>query len=70
MNTILQSVLGGLTSWKTTLTGIVGAIAILLHTFGILTLTPEQQATIVAFTVLVIGFLSKDSDKSGKPSNG
>ena len=67
MNWILNTIIGGFTSWKTTLAGIVGALAILLNTMGIFTITPEHQATIVAFCVMLIGWFSKDSTQTGEP---
>lgn len=65
MNFLLQWLLGGLTNWKTTVTAIVGAGAVLLGTFHVITITPEQQGTIIAFALLVIGWFAKDSNSTG-----
>ncbi len=65
MNFLLQWFLGGLTNWKTTVTAIVGAAAVLLGTFHILTITPDQQLTIIAFVMLVVGWFAKDSNSVG-----
>ena len=54
----------GLKSWKTTVTALVGAIAMLVSHFG-LNLGPEVQAIIVSAVIFVIGLLSKDADKTG-----
>ncbi len=67
LNSIVGSILGGFTNWKSSLAGVVAFLALLLHTYGVLEITPTQQATIVAFALLVIGWVSKDSTITGSP---
>lgn len=67
MNRLLEWFIGGLTNWKTTLSAIVGLAAVLLGQLGIVVITPDQQITIVAFFMLVIGWFAKDSNVAGKP---
>lgn len=50
-------------NWKTTITGIVGFAALLLGQLNVIQITPENQQTIVAFVILVIGLLAKDGSK-------
>lgn len=69
MNVFLQWFLGGLTNWKTTVTAIVGAVALILSTFHVITITPEQQATIIAFILLLVGWFAKDSNVAGTPQD-
>lgn len=69
MNKILEMILGGFTSWKTTITAIIGAVAVVLHTLGIFTITPSEQGIIAAFLILVFGWISKDATATGKPSD-
>lgn len=53
-----------LTDWKTTVTGIIGGIAVLLSHFGVI--IPESWQTIlIVIAVAVLGLVSKDS----KPAN-
>jgi hypothetical protein len=54
----------GLKSWKTTITALVGALAMLVSHFG-LNLGPDVQAMIVTAVIFVMGLLSKDADKTG-----
>lgn len=60
---ILQTVLGlGMRNWKTTVTGVVGALAVLVNS-----LTGHQIPTeaIVAVVLFVVGFFAKDAGVSG-----
>jgi hypothetical protein len=66
-NSLLGSFLGGFSSWKSTLAGFVAFLALVLHSRGWIEITPEQQATIVAFALLVIGWVSKDTTVIGRP---
>ena len=50
-------------SWKTTITAIVGGAVWLAGQYGIV-ITPEQSGAVVVVAMMVIGFLSKDADKS------
>ncbi len=67
MNTIINNIIGGFTSWKSTLAGFVAFLALVLHSRGYIEITPEQQATIVAFALLLIGWFSKDTTVAGTP---
>lgn len=67
MNVLLQWLIGGFTSWKTSIAGVVGAIVVLLNSWGVIVITPEQQGTIIAFILLVIGWFAKDANKTGTP---
>lgn len=70
MKNIFDWFLGGFTSWKTTLAGLIGAIFLLLHNvLGYPIVTTDQLATVVAFIVFVIGYFSKDSNAVGKPTD-
>lgn len=61
MNWIIDLIRGGLTNPKTTVTAIVGAIFMLLSTFGIVEITPEQKDAVVVVLLLVIGWLAGDA---------
>ncbi len=67
-NSFFGSLFGGFTNWKTTLASVVGFIALLLHAhYSAVNIDAAQQATIVAFIVLVVGWLAKDSTATGHP---
>lgn len=51
-------------SWKTTLTAIISAIALILAQFGIIELTNEQQIAIGTIALVIIGFFAKDAGKT------
>lgn len=61
--------LGILTNWKTTVAGVVAFVALLLGQLDIVQLTAQQEDTIVAFAILVIGFIAGDA-KSLKKKDG
>lgn len=46
---------------KTTITAAVGAIAVLLGAFGIVTMSTEIQVAIVTLTVLFVGLFAADA---------
>ena len=60
MEVIFQSIFK---SWKTTITAIVGGAVWLAAQYGIV-ITPEQSGAVVVVAMMVVGFLSKDADKS------
>lgn len=66
---ILDTFLGGFTSWKTTLVGVITAVIVFLNTFHVFTITPEQQGTIIAFAILVAGWIMKDASATGLPTD-
>ena len=66
---ILNTLLGGFVSWKTTLVGLITGIIALLNSLGVINITTEQQTTIVSFAVLLIGWLAKDNNKVGKATD-
>lgn len=49
--------------WKTTLTGIVGAVAALLGTLGIVDIPANVQVGIVSVTMFLIGWFAGDKKK-------
>lgn len=51
--------------WKTTLTAIIGAIAVVAANFGF-ELSAEQQVAIVTVVLLIIGLFAADSKKGEK----
>jgi hypothetical protein len=51
------------TSWKTTLTGIVGALVWFLGQHGVV-ISPEQSQAVVVVALLIISFFAKDANKS------
>ena len=57
-----------ITSWKTTVTGFVSGLAVIVANYGV-TVSPEAQTKlstlIVAAGLALIGFFSKDANKSG-----
>lgn len=60
MNTILS----GLTNWRTTLTAVIGAIAYIVAAFGI-QVSAEVQTSLVVVILFFIGLFAKDG---GTPS--
>ncbi len=44
--------------WKSVITAVVAALAMVLSALGIIELTPEQQAAIVTVALLIIGFFT------------
>jgi len=50
--------------WKTTITGVVGAIAYLLSALKIIDLSPDFQNAIIVITVTLIGWFAKDADSA------
>ena len=69
MHNLIETILGGFSSWKTTLTGLVGAIIVLLNSYSVIHITAEQQATIIAFVLLILGWVAKDNNAIGKPAD-
>lgn len=67
INWLGQIIAGGFTSPKTTVTAIVAAIAVFLAQMGIIEISQEAQLSIVTIALVVIGWLSKDSNKRGLP---
>lgn len=61
----LFNIIRGLTmkDYKTTITGVVGALALIVGTFTGLHIGPEVQTAIVALTVAAIGWFAGDSNK-------
>lgn len=61
----LFNIIRGLTmkDYKTTITGVVGALALIVGTFTGLHIGPEVQTAIVALTVAAIGWFASDSNK-------
>lgn len=65
---IIEIIAGGFTNWKTTLSAFVAMAFILLHNvFGFASVSQEMQMQIIAVAVFLVGYFSKDADKSGKP---
>ena len=52
-------------NWKTTLSAVIPAIALLLNTFGVIDLSTEVQSAIVVVAVTLIGIFAKDSNVTG-----
>lgn len=59
MNTILS----GISNWRTTLTAIIGAIAYIVAAFGI-QVTPEVQTSLVVVILFFIGLFAKDGSNT------
>lgn len=59
------TILAGYTmkDWKTTITGLVGALAYLLGALHIVELSPEVQNSIIVLTVALIGWFATDAKK-------
>lgn len=57
---------GIFTNWKTTVTGIVAFLVLLLSQLEVVYFTPEQEQTIVAFAILVIGLIAGDAHSEVK----
>jgi len=51
--------MNALMNWKTTLTVIIGAVAYLVSTFGIV-VTPETQNAIILTIVFFVGLFARD----------
>lgn len=49
-------------NWKTSLTALVGAIAITLAQFHVIDISKDTQIAIVTTIVFVIGLLAKDAN--------
>jgi hypothetical protein len=64
---ILNSILHGFTNWKTSLTSILGAVALILSNFHVLTITADQQTTLVAAIIIVVGWFAKDATNDINP---
>ena len=47
--------------WKTTLTGLVGGLALIAVAFG-LEVSQEVQTSLVAVVLFILGFFSKQTD--------
>lgn len=62
---MLDAILGIFVSWKTSLAGVVAFFALTAHSLWGVNITVDQQATIVAFVLLILGFVSKDNNKTG-----
>lgn len=50
-------------SWKTTVTAIIGGAVWLAGQYGVI-ITPEQSGAVVVVAMMIIGWFSKDADKS------
>lgn len=55
-------------SWRSTVTGVVGAVAVLIGRFGF-HLSTEEQLAIVTLTVVVMGLFTRDQ-KAHDKANG
>lgn len=55
-------------SWRSTVTGVVGAIAVLIGRFG-LSLSAEEQLAIITLTVAIMGWFARDQ-KAHDKANG
>lgn len=51
-------------NWKTTLSAIIGALAVLLNTLGIVEMSTDVQLAIVSLAMFFVGLFSKDSEKA------
>jgi hypothetical protein len=70
LDKLLNVFVGGLDSWKTTLVGFVTFVLIFLNAKKIIPddfLSPENQKMLVGSVVLIVGWLMKDNNKTGKP---
>ena len=54
-------------NWKTTVTAVIGAIAMVLNATGIIELSTEFQMAVVTVIMTVIGFLAADAPKNENP---
>jgi len=50
-------------NWKTTISAVVGAIAMILNALGVIELSTEFQMAIVTVVLTLIGFFSADAKK-------
>jgi hypothetical protein len=69
MQNLMDWILGGFVNWKTTVTGIVTAILVLLNGTGYIHLTENERATVVAALIIVFSWFAKDSNQTGKPTD-
>ena len=56
----------GLVSWKTTVTGVVGAIFMILSATGVIEVSQAERDSIIAAILVIVGWFAKDSNRSGK----
>jgi hypothetical protein len=55
-----------LKNWKTTVTAVIGAIAMILNATGVVELSTEFQMAVVTVVMTILGFLAADgSNKDG-----
>ena len=59
----MEWILSGFRDPKTTVVALIGFLAVVLQQFGYINITPDQQSTIAAFVLLLIGWFASD----GKP---
>lgn len=61
-------------NWKTTLTGLVTALASVLNAFGVIALTTEQQDALVVVALIIVAFVAKETTVkevfTGEQNNG
>jgi hypothetical protein len=70
LNGIVNVLVGGLDSWKSSLVGLITFVLIFLNAKKIIPddfLSPENQKMLVGTVVLIVGWLVKDNNKTGKP---
>lgn len=70
LNGLLNILVGGIDSWKTTLAGFVTFVLLFLNAKKIIPddfLSPENQKMLVGTAVLIVGWIMKDNNKTGKP---
>lgn len=59
-------VLTSLVSWKTTVTGVLGAIFMILSATGVIEVSQAERDSVIAAVLVIVGWFAKDSNKSGK----
>ena len=66
---MLNMILGGLISWKTTVTAVITSIVMLLNTFGVVDIPPNVKDGLIVTALFFIGWFAKDANKTGKPED-
>lgn len=56
----MKNIFSGIFNWKTTLSGLLAGVALILDTLNIVSIPIEAQETIVAATLIVIGWFAQD----------
>lgn len=69
MNHLLDWFFGGFVNWKTTLTGIITAVLIMLNSAGYIHLSETERATVISALIIIFSWFAKDSNSVGKPTN-